>query len=166
MNASTTYSRRNMLKLSAAALGGMALGGPAGLLGGTVPPPAGTSPLYAQLSARMRELVQAAQFRRGDVVFTRPCVDPTYRGVWPDDCVWPYMGNPGLATLTEWPGLLHWLTDAVVDLPVVPDRVEFDDLAVFSPGGRHRLCPARPHRRRSRAGRRIGQRSERQSHGV
>jgi hypothetical protein len=124
-----------MLKLSAVTLGSLALSHPGWVFADAGMSSTGTNPLRDLLSARMRELVLAAQFRRGDIVFTRPCVDPTYRGTWPDDCVWPYIGNPELAKLTEWSGLLQWLTDAVVDLPVVPDRVEFDDMAVLSPGG-------------------------------
>jgi len=135
MKQSMTYSRREMFKLSAVSLGAIALSQPDWLFADAGSPPAAAAPLRDLLSARMRDLVLAAQFRRGDIIFTRPCVDTTYRGTWPDDCVWPYIGNPELARLTEWPGLLQWLTDAVVDLPVVPDRVEFDDLAVLSPGG-------------------------------
>lgn len=87
-----------------------------------------------QLTTHMTRLVEAAQWRQGEVVFTRPCVSPAYNGVWPDDGMWPYMALPELASTTEWNGLLHWLTEAIVDLPCVPDRVEFDGLAVMSPG--------------------------------
>ena len=86
------------------------------------------------LTAHMARLVAAAQLRQGPVTFTRPCISPTYQGVWPDDCMWPFIADPLLAKSLDWSGLLNWLTDAIVDLPCVPDRVEFSGLAVMSPG--------------------------------
>ncbi len=112
----------------------------AGHARGQVAAPAGAEAnpwgaLRDRLRPLMAELVKAAQLRQGGVVFTRPCVSETYRGVWPDDCMWPYVADPALAAATEWPGLLEWLTDAIVELPCVPDRVEFNGVAVMSPGG-------------------------------
>jgi hypothetical protein len=93
------------------------------------------SRLHEMLSTRMVALVKAAQFNQAGITFTRPCVDPTYAGVWPDDCIWPFIAEPKLAQQTDWKALMAWLTEAVVDLPTVPDRVQFDGLAVMSPGG-------------------------------
>jgi hypothetical protein len=67
----------------------------------------------------------------------RPCVSTHYNGLWHDDFTWPHQASDRLAASPVLSDALVWLTDKVIELPVVPDRVEFDGTPVMSPGGRN-----------------------------
>lgn len=63
-----------------------------------------------------------------------PSISATYRGIWPDDFLYPMLVQTGLypkETLTDIAG---FLTDSIVDLPCFPDRVEADGMPVMQPG--------------------------------
>lgn len=64
-----------------------------------------------------------------------PTVNSHYFGFWPDDCLYPFMAVPGLADKKEMAGTIAFLTESIIDLRYVPDRVEKDGLPVLSPGG-------------------------------
>ena len=64
-----------------------------------------------------------------------PAPAPYYNGLWHDDFTWPHIGLPELQKTPVMRDTIAWLTDAMVDLPVVADRIEFDGTAVMSPGG-------------------------------
>jgi len=64
-----------------------------------------------------------------------PCVTGAYKGIWPDDFLFPLLVDRSLvdeATLTR---ALEFITESVVGLPRVPDRIEPDGMPVMQPGG-------------------------------
>jgi hypothetical protein len=61
-------------------------------------------------------------------------VDKHYLGVWPDDVLYPLITVPGLMTNEELSRLLEFLTDSVIGLDRLPDRVEPDGLPILAPG--------------------------------
>lgn len=66
----------------------------------------------------------------------RPCVSPYYNGIWHDDFTWPHQASDQLARSPVLGDTLAWLTGPMLAQPVVADRVEFDGVAVMSPGPR------------------------------
>jgi hypothetical protein len=74
------------------------------------------------------------------VMLHSPCVSATYRGIWPDDFLYPMLATPGIYTKEELTQIAEFLTKYVVDLERVPDRVEADGRAVMFPG-----APGHPH---------------------
>lgn len=89
---------------------------------------------YDQLAVRMRRLYQACRIEVDGFQLLRPCDHSAYRGLWHDDFTWPHVGLPELARHPQMKDAVAWLTEAMVRLPVVADRVEFDGTAVMSPG--------------------------------
>jgi hypothetical protein len=64
-----------------------------------------------------------------------PCVSGAYKGIWPDDFLYPLLVDRLVvdeATLTR---AVAFITDSVVELPCVPDRIEADGMPVMQPGG-------------------------------
>lgn len=61
-------------------------------------------------------------------------VDGTYRGIWPDDFLYPLMVHPKLYSAGELVRLAQFLTDSVVDLECVPDHLQPDGLPILQPG--------------------------------
>ena len=90
---------------------------------------------YDELAARMRVLYQACRIQVDGHNLLRPCNNATYNGLWHDDFTWPHVGLPELQKNPQMKDGITWLTKAMVDLPVVADRVEYDGTAVMSPGG-------------------------------
>ena len=62
-------------------------------------------------------------------------VDGTYRGLWPDDFLYPMMVQPKIYGANELVRLAQFLTESVVDLECVPDRLQSDGLPILQPGG-------------------------------
>lgn len=58
----------------------------------------------------------------------------TYRGLWPDDFLFSLMVCPDLATNEQLQGTVALLTDSIVDLEVLPDRIEPGGTPWLSPG--------------------------------
>ena len=103
--------------------------------------------VHDNLAVMMTELVQASKAPiAGGVVLQMPCVSNAYRGVWPDDCMYPFMAMPALVDKKEQQGVLNFLTDSMTDLKQVPDRVEADGLPVLSPGATNQspMSPSMP----------------------
>jgi len=82
----------------------------------------------------MRRLYQACRIGIDGFHLLRPCDNPAYRGLWHDDFTWPHVGLPELQKNPEMRDAITWLGEAMLRLPVVADRVEFDGTAVMSPG--------------------------------
>jgi hypothetical protein len=80
-------------------------------------------------------------FERSKVLFDdrlllhSPCISETYRGIWPDDFLYPLLVQPDLYNRETLNGIAGFLTSSIVDLDCVPDRIEADGMAVMQPGG-------------------------------
>jgi hypothetical protein len=58
-----------------------------------------------------------------------------YGGMWPDDSLYPLMALPSLANREELQGTIRVLSDSVLELEYLPDRIEPPDgLPILSPG--------------------------------
>lgn len=91
--------------------------------------------LHDGIAVHMRRLYQACRIEVDGFHLLRPCDNPAYRGLWHDDFTWPHVGLPELQKHPEMRDAVTWLGEAMLRLPVVADRVEFDGTAVMSPGG-------------------------------
>lgn len=140
----TRISRRHCLGLCSAALAGVLtaprlLAAPDdkadGTNGTTLQPNPKFQPIYDALAAQMRRLYAICRVNIDGRELLRPCASPYYNGLWHDDFTWPHIGLPELQKTPVMRDTIAWLTDAMVDLPVVADRIEFDGTAVMSPGG-------------------------------
>lgn len=93
---------------------------------------------HDRLAGYLAELVPDAKRRLDDgTVLLMPQAGGGYSGVWPDDSLYPLMALPSLADREELQGTLVFLSESVLDLPYVPDRVEPDGLPILSPGPSH-----------------------------
>ena len=87
------------------------------------------------LAGYMTELAAGARSQVGKgPTLLMPCVTSAYSGVWPDDSLYPLIALPSLARTDELAGVLSFLTESMLDLQYVPDRVEPDGLPILSPG--------------------------------
>lgn len=98
------------------------------------PPNPKFQPAYDALADQMRRLYEICRVTVDGRELLRPCASPYYNGLWHDDFTWPHIGLPELQKSPVMRDTIAWLTDAMVDLPVVADRIEFDGTAVMSPG--------------------------------
>lgn len=131
-------SRRNVLKLTgAAAVAALTTGNAfADDAGPSKAMMARLQKVHDRLAAYMTELAAGAKKRISDgVTLLMPQAGGGYVGVWPDDSLYPMMAMPSLAKKDELAGVIRFLTDSVVELDYVPDRVEPDGLPILSPGG-------------------------------
>jgi hypothetical protein len=76
----------------------------------------------------------------GGLKLHTPCVNGIYRGIWPDDFLWPIMVDRSLMDAETLTKALEFVTTSVLSLPCVPDRVEHTGVAVMQPG-----LPQGPH---------------------
>lgn len=80
-------------------------------------------------------------FERSKVVFDNnlllhsPCISETYRGIWPDDFLYPLLVQPGFYDREKLTQIAGFLTNSIVDLECFPDRLEADGMPVMQPGG-------------------------------
>jgi hypothetical protein len=100
---------------------------------------AGAQPAFETALARLRTwLVECAVKSRidyaGGLRLHSPCISATYRGIWPDDFLWPLLVDESLADTATLERTLHFITESVVGLPRVPDRIEADGMPVMQPG--------------------------------
>ena len=63
-----------------------------------------------------------------------PCVTGMYKGIWPDDFLWPLLADRSLADEATLTGALEFITASVVGLAQLPDRIEADGMPVMQPG--------------------------------
>jgi hypothetical protein len=99
----------------------------------------GARALLASVSGRLHERLAACAERSriefsGGLRLHSPCASATYRGIWPDDFLWPLAAVPSLADNETLARALSFITASVVDLPRVPDRIEPDGMPVMQPG--------------------------------
>ena len=100
----------------------------------TVPEREAFREVYDGFATRMRRLYAACKVEVDDRHLLRPCDNPTYKGLWPDDFTWPHIGLPELHQGPELADAIAWAGEAMLHLPTVADRVEYDGTAVMSPG--------------------------------
>ncbi|KAA9034365.1 hypothetical protein FW778_22630 [Ginsengibacter hankyongi] len=95
--------------------------------------------IFRKLLERLRESLLES-LTRSKIVFGSslklhsPSVSATYRGIWPDDFLYPMMVQPDLYNKEELTAIARFLTESIVDLPCFPDRVEADGMPVMQPG--------------------------------
>jgi hypothetical protein len=92
--------------------------------------------LFRALEAKLLALYERCRVTVAGRELVRPCANPHYDGLWHDDFTWPHLASERLRASPALADALAWLGEHVLDLPVVPDRVEFDGFAVMSPGPR------------------------------
>ncbi len=64
-----------------------------------------------------------------------PCITGIYKGIWPDDFLYPLLVDRSLVDEVTMRRALEFITESVVGLSQVPDRIEADGLPVLQPGG-------------------------------
>lgn len=95
-------------------------------------------PFLALLETLRNHLVKS--FERSKVVFDNnlwlhsPCISETYRGIWPDDFLYPLLVEPDLYEREKLTQIAGFMTNSIVDLECFPDRVEADGMPVMQPG--------------------------------
>lgn len=82
----------------------------------------------------LTQLVGGAKRQLGGATLLMPQAGGGYSGVWPDDSLYPLMALPSLANKEELQGTINFLTDSMLELEYVPDRIEPDGLPILSPG--------------------------------
>ena len=134
-------NRRKFLALSGKA-GALLSIAPAGLIAGSQPGLANAKDdreifrrLLEQLRGSLLESLTRSKIVFGDkLILHSPSVSATYRGIWPDDFLYPMLVQPGLYIADELTAIANFLTESIVDLPCFPDRVEADGMPVMQPG--------------------------------
>jgi len=99
----------------------------------------GTREVFTDSLARMKEwlrecAIQSRTDYAGGLRLHTPCVTGIYKGIWPDDFLWPLLAEPGVSDVSTLSRALAFITESVIDLPRVPDRVEPDGMPVMQPG--------------------------------
>lgn len=90
---------------------------------------------HDRLAGYLTELVPGAKNRLAEgTLLLMPQSGGGYSGIWPDDSLYPLMALPSLANTEELQATLQFLSDSVLELEYVPDRVEPDGLPILSPG--------------------------------
>ena len=83
-------------------------------------------------------------FEKSKVIFDNnlllhsPCISETYRGIWPDDFLYPLLMKGGFYDQENLNRIAIFLTNSIVDLQCFPDRIEADGMPVMQPGGLNR----------------------------
>ena len=112
----------------------------AGGSSGQLPPlpdayPARLRSAHDRLAGHLAELAAGAKRQLGNrPTLLMPQAGDGYSGVWPDDSLYPLMALPSLANKEELQGTIRFLSDSMLELEYVPDRVEPDGLPILSPG--------------------------------
>ena len=57
-----------------------------------------------------------------------------YDAIWPDDFTFSVIANSDVMSKKDYQSLFDFLTKSCIDLPQVPDRVQFDGLPIMQPG--------------------------------
>lgn len=63
-----------------------------------------------------------------------------YDALWPDDFTFPIIGLPDSLTGKDYQAIYDFLTESILHLPCVPDRVQFDGCPVMQPGAANIGC--------------------------
>jgi len=134
---SSQLTRRQMLMLCAAGAAATVV-----LPGVSVAAAAGLSPdlkgkcqnASKLLAGYLTELVAESKWREGDLTLLMACATGAYTDVYPEDSLNPLIALPSLVNKEELTRVLAFVTDSVVDLQRVPDRVAPDGLPILYPG--------------------------------
>ena len=131
-------NRRDFLKSQAVLATGLVLSPRQLFAEAAVTGTAGKAPfqeLHDGFAVQMRRLYNACKVEIDGHQLLRPCDNPAYKGLWHDDFTWPHVGLPELQKGPQMKDAIAWLSEAMLQLPVVADRIEYDGTAVMSPGG-------------------------------
>lgn len=139
-NSRTGMDRRTFLNVTGTA-GAMFAFSPVDLLAGY---PDEKKQFLALLEILRKQLVESFEKSKvtfdGNLLLHSPCISETYRGIWPDDFLYPLLVQPGFYDQEKLNQIAIFLTNSIVDLECVPDRVEADGMPVMQPG-----ALSRPH---------------------
>lgn len=127
-----SLSRRDFLRSKISLVAGLAL--TPHRLTATSPEISAFKKIHDGIAIKLRRLYQACRIEIDGYHLLRPCDNPAYHGLWHDDFTWPHVGLPELQANPEMKDAIRWLGDAMLQLPVVADRIEYDGTAVMSPG--------------------------------
>jgi len=72
---------------------------------------------------------------RGGLQLHTPCVNGNYKGIWPDDFLFPLLVDRSLMDATTLTKAMEFVSESVLQLPYLPDRIEPDGMPVMQPGG-------------------------------
>lgn len=91
--------------------------------------------VLSKLRGLLAEATEKSKVEYGDGLrLHTPDVSGKYRGIWPDDFLFPTVALPEKPELDTLHQTLAFLGDSMLDLDCVPDRVELDGLPVMKPG--------------------------------
>jgi len=88
---------------------------------------------YDKLAAYMRLLEKRTAYKTDKMTAFAPA-EGLYDAFWPDDFTFPIAGLPESLTKEAYQSIYDFLTDSILDLPCVPDRVQFDGCPIMQPG--------------------------------
>jgi hypothetical protein len=140
-SASNSFSRRKFITASAVSLGAVTINSVAAqAVSLAIKSPASNTvagefkAVYNEYAGHMQKLVDLAKVKVDGYSLMRPCSSKHYNGLWHDDFTWPMIGYPELQKGPELCDSIKWITRASIDLPVVPDRIEYDGTPIMNPG--------------------------------
>lgn len=88
-----------------------------------------------KLTTLLKDAIVRSRIDYGDgLVLHTPDVSKGYKGIWPDDFLFPWIVVPELADVPAMNMTLEFLSDSLLQLPCVPDRVHMGGQAVMKPG--------------------------------
>lgn len=89
-----------------------------------------------KLTTLLKDAIARSRIDYGDgLVLHTPDVSKGYKGIWPDDFLFPWIVVPELADAPTMNRALEFLSDSLLQLPSVPDRVHKGGQTVMKPGG-------------------------------
>ena len=88
---------------------------------------------YETLSNYLKECANRAKLTLGDFTTLNPS-EGLYYGFWPDDFLFPLITCPELLSKDEMQNVINFVTESIIGLEHVPDRIETDGMPVLSPG--------------------------------
>jgi len=91
--------------------------------------------VYDRLAGYLTGLFEGAKVDVGNgVKLLMPQADKGYSGFWPDDGLYPLIALPSLADKDELQAAIEFISDSMLELEYVADRIEPDGLPILSPG--------------------------------
>lgn len=91
--------------------------------------------VYERLAGYLTELFEGAKMDVGNgVKLLMPQAGGGYSGFWPDDGLYPLIALPSLANKDELQAGIEFISDSMLELEYVADRIEPDGLPILSPG--------------------------------
>lgn len=133
---SARCTRREMIKLFAAGVAVAAVLPDAGFATTSLSPnlKAKCQDAARVLAGYLTKLTEESKRTQGGVTFLMACATSAYMDFYPEDSLNPLLALPSLVNTEELTELLALVTNSVVDLPRVPDRIALDGLPILYPG--------------------------------